>query len=408
MADTLKQKLIFKMRSFLTLFFSLSICYSIGQNLFNNQSPFPSDTSNKNKVYHFSNIHFGSTHFKLALPLKFYTGGFITNDNKGKATPFDRTNISGGIIDLNVGGIIFNKNKLIDGWYVNVNWLQSTALKYPQGLFNAIMYGNSNIENTINLSNLSGHLRNHHKLSFGFFKSNWTYGLTVGSINKEITGNFNTNSSILFLPPYEWNIQLNGNINSTNISTNSFSSNGISIGGDIIYKSTFNEKWNFSIGLNNFGLISFNKNNPIYSIDTALNFTGFQWEELRNIDSSIANYTSSFDTTYAKNYTVITPFTIAANSQFKLKSIFIYSNLKYIHMSQGNYSLSIGGYKKINNNILIGSGINYHSISTFQWEFFTYYQKEKANIGIKLNNLIGIIPNIGKSFGLQTYISWRL
>tara|TARA_B100000900_G_scaffold373110_1_gene353467 strand:- start:393 stop:626 length:234 start_codon:yes stop_codon:yes gene_type:complete len=77
-------------------------------------------------------------------------------------------------------------------------------------------------------------------------------------------------------------------------------------------------------------------------------------------------------------------------------------------MSQGNYSLSIGGYKKINNNILIGSGINYHSISTFQWEFFTYYQKEKANIGIKLNNLIGIIPNIGKSFGLQTFISWRL
>ena len=82
--------------------------------------------------------------------------------------------------------------------------------------------------------------------------------------------------------------------------------------------------------------------------------------------------------------------------------------MKYIHLSQGNYSFSLGSFKKLNDKLLIGSGINYHSISTFQLEVFSYYNTEKFNLGLKLNNLIGVIPSLGKSFGLQTFISWKI
>jgi len=389
---------------------SFTISYSIGQNLFINQLVLPLDTTKNNTIYHYSDIHFGSTHFKLALPLKFYKGGFITNANKGNLSQLEKVNISGGSMDLNAGGTIYKpNNKHIDGWYINMNWLQSAAIKYPQGLFNAIMDGNTNIDNIINLSKINGHLRSHHKFSFGIIKSKWLYGLTIGSINKEINMSLNNNSSILFDNPYEWDIALNGEINSSQPSTNNFTSNGISFGTDIIHKNQNNEKWIYSIGINNFGVLILNKNNPTYSIDTSFVFSGLSLEEWGNIDSSIANYSSILDTSYKSNITSLTPFTLAGNLQFKVNnSLFMYSNVKYTHLSQGNYSFSVGSFKKINDKILIGSGLNYHSISTFQLELFSYYKREKINLGIKLNNLVGIIPSIGKSFGLQTFISWKL
>ncbi len=398
------------MRYKLIILFSFISTFYIGQNLFSNQIILPTDTTKENKIYHYSNIHFGSTHFKLALPLKFYKGGYITNTNKGNLNPIDRTNISGGIIDLNIGGTIYKQNnKFIDGWYVNINWLQSAAIKYPQGLFNAIMDGNSTINNTINLSKVNGHLRNHQKFSFGILKSNWLYGLTIGSINKEINGNLNTNSSIYFKNPYEWNISLDGELNSTTSKTNTFSSNGLSLGIDIIHKNRINKKWNYSIGLNNFGIISFNKKNPIYRIDTSFAFSGFNLQEWSNIDSSIANYTASIDTSFSSNQTTLTPFVLAANSQLKINNaLFIYSNFKYTHQSQGNYSLSIGSYKELNKKILLGGGFNYHTISSIQLELFSYYKCDKINLGLKINNLIGLLPNLGKSFGLQTFISWKI
>lgn len=290
-----------------------------------------------------------------------------------------------------------------------MNWLQSTALKYPQGLFNSIMDGNTNIDNAINLSDINGHLRNHHKFSFGILKSKWLYGLTIGSINKEINLNLSSNSSVLFDNPYEWDIAINGEINSSQPNTNNFNSNGVSIGTDLVHKNQNNEKWIYSIGINNFGVLILNKNNPTYSIDTSFIFSGLDLQEWRNIDSSIANYSSIIDTSYKSNLTTLTPFTLAGNLQFKVNnSLFIYSKVKYIHLNQGNYSLSVGSYKTINDKVLIGSGLNYHSISTFQLELFSYYKREKINLGIKLNNLIGVIPSIGKSFGLQTFISWEL
>jgi hypothetical protein len=395
--------------TFIILFSFIVTCFS-GQNLFINQMILPLDTTEKNNIYHYSDIHFGSTHFKLVLPLKFYRGGFITNANKGNLDQLEKTNISGGLIDLNIGGTIYKpNNKHIDGWYVNMNWLQSAAVKYPQGLFNAIMDGNASIDNTINLSATNGHLRNHHKFSFGFLKSKWLYGVTIGSINKEINGELITNSSIYFDSPYEWDITLNGEINSSTPSSNSFSTNGLSLGIDIIHKNQINDKWNYNIGLNNFGAILLNNNNPSYSIDTSFVFSGLNLQEWRNIDSSVANYTSAIDTSYSSNQSTLSPFTLAGNLQFKVNNnLLMYSNIKYTHLSQGNYSVSIGGYKKLNQKILIGSGLNYHTISALQWELFSYYQREKTNIGLRLNNLIGIIPSLGKSFGLQTFISWKL
>ncbi|MDG2343932.1 MAG: hypothetical protein P8L23_05085, partial [Flavobacteriales bacterium] len=161
--------------------------------------------------------------------------------------------------------------------------------------------------------------------------------------------------------------------------------------------------------LNNFGFISFNNTSSIYRVDTSFNFSGFNLQEWRNIDSSIANYTNSIDTSFSTNQITLSPFTFAANTQLKIKnSLFIYSNVKYIHLSQGNYSFSLGTYKKLNDKLLIGSGLNYHNISTFQLEAFSYYNTGKINLGLKLNNLIGVIPSIGKSFGLQTFISWKI
>ncbi len=398
------------MRYSIVILISLLSTYSSGQNLFSNQLILPLDTTKQNNIYHYSDIHFGSTHFKTALPLKLYRGGFISSANKGKLTPIDRTNRTGGLIDLNIGGTFYKQNnKFINGWYVNMNWLQSTAVKYPQGLFNAIMDGNTTIENSINLSKTTGHIRNHHKFSFGVLRSKWSYGLTIGSINKEINGVLHNNSSIRFNIPYEWNISLDGEINATKPSSSNFTSNGISLGVDIIHHNQKNEKWNYSIGLNNFGIISLNNTSSSYRLDTSFNFSGFNLQEWRNIDSSIANYTNSIDTSFATNQITLSPFTLAANTQLKIKnSLFIYSNMKYIHLSQGNYSFSLGSFKKLNDKLLIGSGINYHSISTFQLEVFSYYNTEKFNLGLKFNNLIGVIPSLGKSFGLQTFISWKI
>jgi hypothetical protein len=68
----------------------------------------------------------------------------------------------------------------------------------------------------------------------------------------------------------------------------------------------------------------------------------------------------------------------------------------------------MGIEKKINNKFNLGTSISYGGYNKFQWGTNMKYYFNNLDFQINMINIFGFIPSIGKSFGINLKIQWRI
>lgn len=356
-------------------------------------------------------ISINSTHLPLSFFKKVYLGGMIDEKDKGVTNNIKKNNTSGFELDFHLGYKTINnlKNK---GWYVSLQSLSTAGAKYSQGLFNMVFVGNKSISESINLESTSFHYRNHQIIHFGFIKKHWSFGISVGNILNEYQGGFGTDDQILFKSPYLWEINMHPNLLILD-NNSSIIKNGNSFGFDLDYSKDIDQssksKFSYSIGLNNIGLMSLHNNLKKYSSDTSFNYEGLNINQIMNFDSTISDFINQIEPSIENQSEIqITPFIAYGEVIYHINNIQLFTGLFYRHNSQYIPRLNMGIEKKINNKFNLGTSISYGGYNKFQWGANMKYYFNNLDFQINIINIFGFIPSIGKSFGINLKIQWRI
>ncbi len=376
-------------------------------------SPKNDSTKKKNITFCSNNfISINSTHLPINFFGKLYNGGMIEEKDKGNTQKLSRYNTSGFELDFTFGLNIFSKEKL-NGWYVNFQNLSTGGARYNQALFNMIFFGNKNISDPINLEKISFHFRKHQIFHIGFIKNKISFGLSLGSIIKEYQGNFSDGDYLRFNSSYLWEFAVKPSFLILENKQKSIIKNGNSIGFDFNYvsnnKSVEGKQFNYTLMLNNFGLMIYHDYYKKLEIDTSFYYQGVSIDEISNIDSTILAYSSLIEpSAQIKNETQISPFFAYGEINYKFQNFKIFSDLMYRHKSQYIPRLNIGIEKKSSNQLALGTSISYGGYNKFQWGTKLIYSINSFNIIFILNNIAGLLPNTGKSLGLNFKVYYNL
>ena len=353
-----------------------------------------------------------STHLPLSFFNRLHVGGKIEEKDKGSVQNLNRINTTGFELDFSLGVKSINHTKNT-GWYIDIQHLNTGGAKYSQSLFNLIFVGNKNITEPIDLEQTSFHFRSHQILHFGVIKNQFTMGISLGNISNEYQGKFNSEDQIKFSSPFLWEININPEILVLENNSNFFRKNGNSFGLDFNYTNQplnlKDKKITFNVGFNNLGIMHFHNNLQKLEIDTSFNFEGLTIDQIINFDTTVSNFRKNIEPEIvSENEIQLSPFTLFGELIYKINLINIKAGLFYRHSSQYIPKYYISIEKPIKKKILIGSNISYGGYNKFQWGANFGYGNEKIIFGVHLNNLIGFVPNYGKSFGLNLNFKWVL
>ena len=364
------------------------------------------------RIYSNNYTSINSTHLPLNFFKKILRGGLINEKDLGSTQNLNETNTSGFELDLSLGFKILN-SKTNSGWYLKFQNINTGGVKYAQNLFNCVFIGNKNISSPVKLGNTSFHLRNHQLFHVGLIKNNLSVGLSIGNINSEYQGSFSENSFFNLSSPYLWEIAIQPRFLFLEDRQKSLLKNGNSFGIDFEYsnynKNAISEKLNYSIGINNLGVMLFHDSYNIYEFDTSFTFQGFNIEEILNFDSTILNlYETIEPSASGKNELQISPFHIFSEFSYHFKKIKLITAVEYRHKSQYIPKINLGLEKKINNNFRIGNTISYGGFNKFQWGANINYSVKELKMYLMFNNIIGFVPSLGKSFGINLGFTWDI
>ena len=353
-----------------------------------------------------------STHLPINFFSKVYRGGKLEENDKGSINNHNRINYSGFELDLSTGIKILNTKN--SGWYITIQHLNTSGAKYPQGLFNLVFVGNKGLEENLSIEKTKFHYRKHQIIHLGLIKKNYNVGLSLGSILNEYQGHFSQDDEISLNSIYNWEINANPNVLVLQNTENTFIKNGNSIGIDFQYRNEFslksNKKINYNIGIENFGLMSLHSNLDKYEIDTSFNFTGFSFNEITNIDTTLNNLSNNVSSkkNINKKEVLLNPFIFFGQLNYHLKNSNFIAGVFYRHNSQYIPKTYIGIQKNIKPFLNLGTNISYGGYNQFQLGALCNLKYQKLNINLNLYNLFGVIPNFGKSFGFNLKIQWQI
>tara|TARA_B100001287_G_scaffold53769_1_gene42395 strand:- start:2134 stop:3327 length:1194 start_codon:yes stop_codon:yes gene_type:complete len=389
------------MKIFTFIIFTFTIKISLGF------APINKDSLQNKLVSIYSNNYtsINSTHLPLSFFKKIFKGGVINEKDLGSTQNLNKTNTSGFELDLSVGFKILN-SETNNGWYLKFQNLNTGGVKYAQNLFNCVFIGNKNISSPVKLGNTSFHLRNHQLFHVGLIKKNLSVGLSIGNINSEYQGSFSENSFFNPSSPYLWEISIQPRFLFLENRPKSLLKNGNSFGIDLEFsncnKNAVSEKLNYSIGINNLGVMLFHDSYKRYEFDTTFTFQGFSFEEILNFDSTILSLYETIEPSLEeKNELQISPFHIFSEFSYHFKDFKLITALNYRHKSQYIPKIHLGLEKKLNNNFAIGNSISYGGFNKFQWGTNINYSINKLKINLIFNNIVGFAPSLGKSFGIN-------
>ena len=397
------------MRVYITILILLSTNILLGQD----SLAYNTEQKN-NKTIEFINNTFtevGSDHIPFGFFAKFLFGGNISEKEKGNLDAYEKYRRSGFEIDQEFGIKVLNSNSE-NGWYLNFQHLNSGAITYPQLLYNAVFDGNTNIENEISLDQMKFHYRKHQIFHIGIVRKNLEIGFAIGNILEENYGKLNTENQLLFNNPYEWTVDINPEMVITENTNNFLLQNGNSLGLDLrIFKKIEKNKGQFyyDISLKNIGVVILHNNIKELNYDTTFVYSGLRIEDLINIDSTLQNLSSDLEPQNINQNKIITsPFTFNSHFSYLFKNMTYYSTVFYRHNSQYLPKIKFGCRHNINKNISLGTQISYGGYTKFQWGSQIIIEHQKLLYSISINNLLGAIPSVGKSFGINFHLKWQI
>ena len=274
-----------------------------------------------------------------------------------------------------------------------------------------IFRGNTGFNENINLGKTAFHFRNHQIFQFGRFNQKIKYGITIGNILQESNGQFGKNDYLNFSNPYEWNILTSPNIYSIPKSNNPIMKNGNSLGiyFKISEKINFLKNLNYNFEIKNLGLILLHNNIEKINFDTSLTYSGISIDQILNLNDSGNVFNNIFNPKpFSENIFLITPFEFNTNIIFNKNKMKCYSGFYYRHNSQYFPKIYLGLNIRNSRKLNFGSILSYGGYNKFQLGLSSEYLINNLKINLILQNLLGLIPSNGKSFGIYLKLSWKI
>lgn len=352
----------------------------------------------------------GSTHLPVNFFNKIYFGGFIDESEKGNSYSIAKNQRSGFEIDMNFGVNIYNENDELNGWYFYLQNKISAAGKYQQGLYDLIFRGNKNLNQQISIGNTNFHFRNHQLINFGKFYENFSFGLVIGNILQEYNGCFGENDLIDFNNNYHWNVVVNPNISFVRNNNNALIKNGNSLGLNFKMKDEFKTtSLEYEIEVKNLGVMLLHSNIETIDYDTSFTYSGFSFDQITNITNFSSEISTSFQPFNSDNKIIsTTPFEVKFNVVKSINNLELFAGAFYRNNSQYLPKSYLGFNFKNEKKLNYGSNLSYGGYNKFQWGINTSYHTEKINAQIVLQNCIGLIPSLGRSFGIVLNLNWKI
>lgn len=335
---------------------------------------------------------------------KIYNSNFLDTDAKTHALNKlnSQNNLAGGWFDINAKANFKSKFKNLS-YYIGFSNHNYADLKFDKDLFKIIFFGNADMEGQHAEMNQQGfQLLKFQQLKFGITKS-WLSQIQIQGISAGLAINngqqllsFQSSGADFFTHPNaeQLDLQLKLSMNRSDTLRSSFGTeNGLGISGDFYY--FFRDCKNFfSVSVNDFGFIKWNKFSQQYSKDTLISFEGIEIKNIFNLNGenvqTISGDSLNNEFVYARNqnsFLKMIPSKVAINYvRFFLKNkislsaeiskyLFLSSAITYIfapayhvQFKKSDLHLSViasyGGYSKFD----LGGAISANFNSKFFFE----------------------------------------
>jgi hypothetical protein len=164
--------------------------------------------------------------------------------------------------------------------------------------------------------------------------------MSLGNILNEFQGEFGKGDNLSLNSPYEWEITANPNFIFLQNNNKLFIKNGNSLGFDYRVKNSFvfksKKKLSYDFKIENFGLMYLHSNVEKYTMDTSFNFTGLEFDEIFNFDSTLIDYKNQINSNKItkEKEVLISPFVLHGNLIYKINNSTFTAGVFYRHNSQ--------------------------------------------------------------------------
>ena len=359
------------------------------------------------ELYSTNYFHIGSTHFPIKLYSTLINGGYINERLKGEFKNENGLFRMGGEAQADIC-IKIPSFKKVEYYYVGLKQLFTFGGKYHPSLFQFLFNGNNDLD-FVNLSKTAFHNRNFQLLQFGVIKNNFSVGLSIGNVLSENTLSFNSSDFIEFNNNYSWNVHLSPSFSSISNNKNLFDKNGqvFSIEGRI--KKQLNPKLNVEMGVQNLGVLHYSNEALFKQIDTNFIFEGFSFDQILNLNETIAHISNTSATDNIQNNPIkLTPYTVWGIANYTLDTYTYSLSFFYRHDSQFIPRINFMVSKQIKSKLSLSSNIAYGGFTRFQWGARLLYNYKNHSFGINCMNVTSFLPSWSKSFGVGLNFNTKL
>ena len=359
------------------------------------------------ELYSENYFHIGSTHFPIKLYSTLLNGGYINETLKGELSNRNEMLRMGGETQADIHIKIPSLNK-VDYYYIGLRQLYTFGGRYHPSLFQFIFDGNHGLD-FVDLGKAAFHNRNFQLLQFGIIKNNISIGLSIGNVLSENTLAFNSSDFIEFNNNYTWNVHLSPSFSSISNSKNLFDKNGqvFSIEGKI--KKYLHPKLNVEMGVQNLGVLHYSNEALFKQIDTNFIFEGFSFDQILNLNETIAHISNTSATENIQNNPFkLTPYTVWGIANYTLDTYTYSLSFFYRHDSQFIPRINFMVSKQIKSKLSLSSNIAYGGFTRFQWGARLLYSYKNHGFGINCMNITSFLPSWSKSFGVGLNLNIKL
>lgn len=305
------------------------------------------------------------------------------------------------------------------GILVKAGTLTTVSSRYRSGLFGLAFLGNEPfLGTTIDLSNSTATYIGAHKLGFGFIdlKSKSSVNLNVYGITNYNHGYLNNSSLTQDAQGYNAEVILNGQFEKTSRSTY-FKGLGVGVDANFILPiDAFSKRSYIQFQVQNLGVAFLIHKVVRYSMDTIIQFNGFEINDFVGDGAIVNNGTSVFDAIGLKNDTITAdpialPFSIQVakiideHSSNLLQS---YYGIQAYYQKGAIPMVYAGLQVKPIEWFRFGASVSYGGFAKFRGGLYVQAVMKKINLGIATTNIVGMVSKKGFGQAYSFRINYRI
>ena len=163
------------------------------------------------------------------------------------------------------------------------------------------------------------------------------------------------------------------------------------------------------MGVQNLGVLHYSNEALFKQIDTNFIFEGFSFDQILNLNETIAHISNTSATDNILNNPIkLTPYTVWGIANYTLDTYTYSLSFFYRHDSQFIPRINFMVSKQIKSKLSLSSNIAYGGFTRFQWGSRLLYSYKNHSFGINCMNVTSFLPSWSKSFGVGLNFNTKL